>query len=300
MERSPTEVSVTLTDLTLLLSSVWSQLDYSADPGFWNEIHCLLKGKTQELRFYEKHLGSVSSRGIVIPGLGMFSVISIEIVQQIFMWLSLVEIVESVKRVCKWFAQATDVEQENMFWKKILKRDWKNTMIELFNLQNNTYFDFTEGFFELSNVEWSIQQRGYYNVGKTMWMQVNNKMDHDWLIQVSDYDEDENYRGLSVYEGTHKNRVKSGRGRFKCLVGDVDEGYVDRYTYEGEWHNNSKHGRGTMKFANGDVYKGGWRDNLRHGRGTSKFANGNSYVGDWVDGVQGRLTMTYPDGSLGP
>ena len=217
-----------------------------------------------------------------VPSMGVFGMIPNEIIEVMFTFLSLVEIEKSVRRVCKVFYQITDPKQEEsrtmLFWKNIVVRDVRELMkIGL-----------------IEDVEWSIQQRGYYRVGKTLWLESQNKLDEDWIIHVK-----LSMTGkLISYEGQRQKGQRTGRARIRYVDGTVYEGqvqnddregkgimkYADGSNYEGEWKANLREGKGTMKYADGSSYEGGWSESFYYGEGIERDAQGREYSGQWMYG----------------
>ncbi len=88
----------------------------------------------------------------------------------------------------------------------------------------------------------------------------------------------------SKYEGTYKNGIREGKGKFTHMDGSVKTGTFidgqlmghgtlsteDGHTYEGEFINYRMHGEGILRFANGAVFEGIMADDAPY---TGKFTN---------------------------
>jgi len=92
------------------------------------------------------------------------------------------------------------------------------------------------------------------------------------------------------YEGTYKNNIKDGMGKFV---------YPDKSSYEGAWVEDKRSGEGVYKYANGDVYKGGWEGDVKAGQGSYFFkASKSTFMGSWVKGKFTEGEWILKDGTI--
>lgn len=74
----------------------------------------------------------------------------------------------------------------------------------------------------------------------------------------------------SKYEGTYKNGIREGKGKFTHVDGSVKTGtFIDGQLF----------GRGTMTTEDGHSYEGEFVNYRMHGNGVFRYANGASFVG---------------------
>tara|TARA_B100001093_G_scaffold510127_1_gene575424 strand:- start:126 stop:1406 length:1281 start_codon:yes stop_codon:yes gene_type:complete len=119
-----------------------------------------------------------------------------------------------------------------------------------------------------------------------------------------------------VYEGTFKEGLIHGKGKFTYNNGDTYEGdwvtfkgrtgkgkYIWKRngdTYEGDWIEDKRTGKGKYYFFNtGSTYVGDFLDGKMHGKGKLTYNNGDTYEGDWIDNERiygGKYT--YSDGTI--
>ena len=75
-----------------------------------------------------------------------------------------------------------------------------------------------------------------------------------------------------------ENGIKSGRGTFQYLTGDV---------YEGEWRDDHPTGQGSFFFSTGEVIKGTWLGGGQlNGEGECVYRGGESYKGQYARGMK--------------
>ena len=88
----------------------------------------------------------------------------------------------------------------------------------------------------------------------------------------------------SKFEGTYKNGIREGKGKFTHMDGSVKTGTFvdgqlvghgtltteDGHTYEGEFINYRMHGKGVLRLANGAVFEGVMANDAPY---TGKFTN---------------------------
>ena len=67
---------------------------------------------------------------------------------------------------------------------------------------------------------------------------------------------EENWSDGAIYEGSHKDGKRHGKGNFIWPNGDE---------YNGEFKNNNLHGQGKFKWADGKTYEGSWTFNKMDG-----------------------------------
>ena len=234
-----------------------------------------------------------------------------EVTQCIFGWLTLEEICKSVMRVCRGFWEMTHPKQDK-FWKEILLKDW--AIIS----QKNTFLSSTLE--NLASIQWSIHERGWFRVGKTLWKQHKGKYD-EWGIMTIRKDGSMYQGGIKKgkkdgrgkedclgeeYEGEFKDDQRSGRGKLTYKgSGDIYEGEFlnqkwgqgvyswkrDGRVYNGQWQWDEMQGKGTMNYSDGGHYQGDWKAGKRHGKGTMKYADGTIYCGDWNKDYKERFNV---------
>ena len=216
---------------------------------------------------------------------GFFGLLPPETIQNVFASLSAIQICKYVKLVCRLFEQVTD-RKENVLWKKVLQNDWSNIM-------QNQDFRYM-GLLSLDQIKWSVDERGYFPVLKTLWLQSKRKTDKSWMFHK---------KNSRFYEGEPSlaNQCLHGRGKRTAIndrtekysIGNWKDGELDGIgtmvhtngdVYEGEWKFGRMVGKGTYKFANGSLYEGDWKLSVKEGTGTFKFAHGDVYTGDWKNG----------------
>ena len=102
--------------------------------------------------------------------------------------------------------------------------------------------------------------------------------------QVKQYDEG------SVYEGSFKNGLRNGLGKYTM---------PDGFKYEGEWKDDQIQGKGVARYPTGQIYEGFFKQGVPNGEGTMTFSDGTKYKGTWLDGkMEGDGTLTMTDGSV--
>ena len=237
------------------------------------EKHWNFSNNTQMEYSQDKGL-SLSPPSSSAGRVNMFSVLPQEIIQLIFSFLSIKDLSYCVKPVCKIFHQLTDVRSEKQLWKLALERDWH------YLSKGNSI---SERLSEIGEIQWSIQERGYFNIAKTLCYQISGKQDKDWVIILKK-------NGEEMIEGRLIDNKLEGRCRHVFGYGHV---------YEGEWKQNKREGRGTVRSKNGDVYEGQWVADTPHGKGKWKSINGFIYEGEWKQGkAEGKGTCYYSNGNM--
>lgn len=92
-----------------------------------------------------------------------------------------------------------------------------------------------------------------------------------------------------TYDGTWKNGLRSGSGKWKAASGR---------SFDGEWIEDRPHGKGTMIWPSGDTYVGSFQKGGACGHGCLTRMSGTTYTGQWSNGMyEGKGTRTWPDGS---
>lgn len=102
--------------------------------------------------------------------------------------------------------------------------------------------------------------------GQTFYLECS--YDHEANIGTELYQTD------VYYEGSMKNGLRNGKGKFYEKGG--------RY-YEGDWVNGLKHGKGRENYENGTYYEGEWKYGLRDGKGKETYLDGSRYEGEWKE-----------------
>ena len=74
--------------------------------------------------------------------------------------------------------------------------------------------------------------------------------------QVKQYDEG------SVYEGSFKNGLRNGIGKYTM---------PDGFTYEGEWKDDQIQGKGVARYPTGQIFEGSFKQGVPDGEGTMTF-----------------------------
>jgi len=83
------------------------------------------------------------------------------------------------------------------------------------------------------------------------------------------------YNGRSTYEGSWKNNLRHGNGKYTWANGDV---------YEGSFVVDKREGHGSYTFGGGERYEGGWKNDKRDGKGVFYTAEGKIFLqGTWKD-----------------
>ena len=85
--------------------------------------------------------------------------------------------------------------------------------------------------------------------------------------QVKQYDEG------SVYEGSFKNGLRNGLGKYTM---------PDGFKYEGEWKDDQIQGKGVARYPTGQIYEGFFKQGVPNGEGTMTFSDGTKYKGIWL------------------
>ena len=102
--------------------------------------------------------------------------------------------------------------------------------------------------------------------------------------QVKQYDEG------SVYEGSFKNGLRNGLGKYTM---------PDGFTYEGEWKDDQIQGKGVARYPTGQIFEGSFEQGVPDGEGTMTFSDGTKYEGSWLDGkMEGDGVLSMTDGSI--
>ena len=102
--------------------------------------------------------------------------------------------------------------------------------------------------------------------------------------QVKQYDEG------SVYEGSFKNGLRNGIGKYTM---------PDGFTYEGEWKDDQIQGKGVARYPTGQIFEGSFKQGVPDGEGTMTFSDGTKYTGSWLDGkMEGDGILSMTDGSV--
>ena len=102
--------------------------------------------------------------------------------------------------------------------------------------------------------------------------------------QVKQYDEG------SVYEGSFKNGLRNGLGKYTM---------PDGFTYEGEWKDDQIQGKGVARYPTGQIFEGFFEQGVPDGEGTMTFSDGTKYEGSWLDGkMEGDGVLSMTDGSI--
>ena len=152
------------------------------------------------------------------------------------------------------------------------------------------------------------------------WVEYHGEDGTFYRGQVED-DKAEGYGEYRAMNGDHY--VGQWHEGEKCGEGKLVT--VDGSWYHGMWKNDVGHGEGTYHWSDGSWYTGGWKHDKLHGYGEFHWAEGSAYVGKYDDGrrvgmgtytfddgrsftgdmtmehsmtIQGKGTMTYPDGRL--
>ena len=102
--------------------------------------------------------------------------------------------------------------------------------------------------------------------------------------QVKQYDEG------SVYEGSFKNGLRNGLGKYTM---------PDGFTYEGQWKDDQIQGKGVARYPTGQIFEGFFKQGVPDGEGTMTFSDGTKYEGSWLDGkMEGDGVLSMTDGSI--
>ena len=221
----------------------------------------------------------------------------IEIIQMVFSFLTIPQVCLNVRNVCRDFFQITDPEKQRFFWRLLLEANWL-----LLSRENQT----TNTIHSITSLTWSVEERGYYGLIKTLWAQHKGRTDKEWLIQTKN-------KSQVLYQGEQGKQWRR-KGRILYLGGvtsnDHDKNIQwqtkphfnklgDECDYSGEWKNNMKNGTGIMTYSDGSVYEGQWRDNCRHGIGCYTTNDGSVFVGEWSgDKKNGAGMIQYNNGSV--
>eukprot|EP01088_Endostelium_zonatum_P007635 TRINITY_DN19975_c0_g1_i1.p1 TRINITY_DN19975_c0_g1~~TRINITY_DN19975_c0_g1_i1.p1 ORF type:complete len:302 (+),score=54.53 TRINITY_DN19975_c0_g1_i1:163-1068(+) len=248
-----------LTRLVNMMTVLWNS-GFDKDENLWNSIHDLLLSKMNELELYNSHSNIVQTKQL--PLLGLWSVLPAELSLMIFTYLSLFDVVKSISVVCSTFYRLISYKQEQGFWCKIVKDLIQSDVL----VQKEVT--------RLSKIDWSISQKGWFNVGKTLLLQSRGKVYQEWTI----------------IEGTSKVRNEKSQNN---TIKKIPDGAV----YEGQWRNGKLEGVGKYSYPDGGFYIGDFKDNRFEGKGTRRYLNGEFYEGQWKDGNKhGKGRVVYPDG----
>jgi hypothetical protein len=82
-------------------------------------------------------------------------------------------------------------------------------------------------------------------------------------------------RDGTLYEGSYKNGIPDGKGKWI---------YPNGNSYEGEIKENKLAGKGIYKYANGTVIEGSFLNGSADGYAKASYTNGDNYEGNWVQG----------------
>ena len=132
------------------------------------------------------------------------------------------------------------------------------------------------------------------------------------------------YSDGSTFEGTFKNGMRDGMGKFVFQNGETYEGgykedkvdgtgkanYVNGDSYEGSYKEGKRNGLGKYYFKSGIIYEGMEGNNNANGKGKLTFPNGNFIEANFIDGKangegnyfkDGKMYSTiFTDGNAGP
>ena len=100
----------------------------------------------------------------------------------------------------------------------------------------------------------------------------------------------------TIYEGNHKDGIPHGKGKFTCQDGRICEGNFNVERIDGKV---SIEGDGKIALPSGEIYEGYFKDGKRQGKGKLTFNNGAIFEGYFKnDEPYGIGKLTDADGTI--
>ena len=244
-------------------------------------------------------------------------ILPVELILQIMTFMPFVQVVK-LQNICYFFQQLiSDSKRKDSFWRELVGRDWSKIS------QLNRFIEME---IEMNELSWSASENGWFQIGKTLWIQSKNIRDPQWGIKKTNNVIEEGLqddkglqgRGKSTwangnsYVGDWKNNQMEGKGKYNWISGAFYEGDWKEGLQEGQgryiWSNKDVYegncarcvieGEGSKFYSNGDVYKGHWEQDKRGGFGVMTWKGGGKYEGNWKrDKREGLGIMISSNGS---